>query len=446
MNNNLIFSISLVALTILVFSCNFNKKDSKVDIGDRQPNIVLIISDDQGWTDYGFMGHKYIETPHLDGLASEGLTFTYGYSTVSLCGPSLASMITGLYPHQHKILGNDPVFEFSETKKYGNNWLVERADKYKPIIDNFEKLPTIPDLLKEKGYLSLQTGKWWEGSYNKGGFTNGMTHGDPKRGGRHGDAGLTIGREGLDTIYNFINMAKQQDKPFFIWYAPFMPHSPHNPPDSLLNKFLPTAPSPAIAEYWAMCEWFDITCGNLIDYIEQKKMRENTIFVFVCDNGWIQDPKKNNRYAPRSKRSPYEKGVRTPIIFNWPGFIKPQIDTSNVINSLDIAPTLLALCGISPTEDMQGINVLDEEKLANRNEVFCEIFAHDFSNIDSSLYYRVILTNPWKLIIPDKDNLSHAMPELYNIFEDPDERDNKAAEYPEIMEDLMKRTDKWWKK
>ena len=105
MNNNLIFSISLVALTILVFSCNFNKKDSKVDIGDRQPNIVLIISDDQGWTDYGFMGHKYIETPHLDGLASEGLTFTYGYSTVSLCGPSLASMITGLYPHQHKKIG-----------------------------------------------------------------------------------------------------------------------------------------------------------------------------------------------------------------------------------------------------------------------------------------------------------------------------------------------------
>ncbi|GAH17639.1 unnamed protein product, partial [marine sediment metagenome] len=101
---------------------------------------------------------------------------------------------------------------------------------------------------------------------------------------------------------------------------------------------------------------------------------------------------------------------------------------------------------LSPTEDMQGINVLDEEKLATINEVFCEIFAHDFSNIDSSLYYRVILTNPWKLILPDKDNLSHAMPELYNIFEDPDERDNKAAEHPEIIEDLMKRTDKWWKK
>jgi hypothetical protein len=109
-------------------------------------------------------------------------------------------------------------------------------------------------LLAAKGYQSLQTGKWWEGSFREGGFTEGMTHGDPKRGGRHGDEGLKIGRQGMQPIFNFIDQCGE--KPFFVWYAPFLPHSPHNPPERLLERYATPGKSIHVARYQAMCEWF----------------------------------------------------------------------------------------------------------------------------------------------------------------------------------------------
>ena len=144
------------------------------------PNVVMIISDDQAWTDYSFMGHDVIETPHLDKLAKQSATFRRGYVPSSLCRPSLATMITGLYPHHHGITGND----------------LPKGTNRSKMLKHIEAHATIPRMLAEHGYLSMQTGKWWEGNHRLGGFTHGMTHGDPKRGGRHGDLGLKISREG----------------------------------------------------------------------------------------------------------------------------------------------------------------------------------------------------------------------------------------------------------
>ena len=157
------------------------------------PNIVLIISDDQSWTDYSFMGHEYIQTPRIDRLAEEGLTFTRGYTTAPLCRPALASMATGLFPHQHKVVGNDPVFNIGSRPGNREEWMKLRAGANEPVVAAFEQLPTLADILGEAGYVSLQTGKWWEGDPSVGGFSEGMTHGDPARGGRHGDEGLRIG-------------------------------------------------------------------------------------------------------------------------------------------------------------------------------------------------------------------------------------------------------------
>src|SRR5690606_37784551 len=114
------------------------------------PNIIYIISDDHAWTDYGFMGHPYIETPHIDKLAQESLTFTRGYVTAPLCSPSLASIITVLYPQQHRITGNDPLFESAE-KRYTKAWQLERKRRYQEYLEEFQKHPTVPGLLKEAG-------------------------------------------------------------------------------------------------------------------------------------------------------------------------------------------------------------------------------------------------------------------------------------------------------
>src|SRR5439155_4846271 len=126
-------------------------------------------------------------------------------------------------------------------------------------------------------YRSLQTGKWWQGDYRHGGFTEGMTHGDPDRGGRHGDDGLKIGRETLQPIFDFIASARQQARPFFVWYAPMLPHQPHNPPERLLAHYRENTTSPDVARYWAMCEWTDETCGQVLDYLDREDQGETTV-------------------------------------------------------------------------------------------------------------------------------------------------------------------------
>ena len=441
MNRILPKLIIVMAFCWIIQSCKTDKSNDSEN--SNLPNIVLIISDDQSWTDYSFMGHSYIQTPRLDKLAEEGLTFTRGYTTAPLCSPALASIATGLYPHQHGILGNDPVFE-SESSRYSNAWLHERLEVYNQYINSFEKIETIADLLADKGYRSLQVGKWWLGHYKNGGFDEGMTHGDPARGGRHGDEGLKIGREGLQVVYDFIDSTSAGNVPFYIWYAPFLPHAPHNPPDSLREKYLPLAPTEAVANYWAMCEWFDITCGQLIDYVDQNGLSKETLFIYVTDNGWIQDPDRPNRYAPRSKREPYEMGIRTPIMFRWIDEIDPEMDSTTAVSSIDIASTIYGICGIEAPPALQGINVLDREQLGSRDFIFAETYAHDFSTFDSSLYHQVAIDLPYKLILPDEYNKPDEGIELFNIVSDPFEEDNLANTNPEKVGELRNKIEDWW--
>ena len=218
----------------------------------RPPNLVLIIGDDQSYTDFGFMGHPIVRTPHLDALADRAATFTHAYVPTSLCRASLATLLTGQYPHQHGICFNDPPEGVPR----------EAADRF------LAAAPTLPRLLREAGYRSFQTGKFWEGHYANAGFTDGMT-----TKGRHGDDGLVIGRQTMQPIYDFI--AADRERPFFIWYAPMLPHEPHNPPERLLEKYAVDGRPLKLAKYYAMCEWFDETCGELLRHLDEPKLRRS---------------------------------------------------------------------------------------------------------------------------------------------------------------------------
>ena len=197
----------------------------------QPPNIVLIISDDQAWTDYGFMGHQAIETPHLDLLATRSILFRRGYVPTALCRPSLMTLVTGHYAHHHGVTGNDP------SPKYAARNSTAYKERRAELISFIDKFDTLPELLAQRGYVSHQSGKWWEGNFSRGGFTHGMTRGFPQPGGRHGDDGLDIGRQGMEPIAQFMDAAIEQDHPFFVWYAPFLPHTPHNPPRRILDKY-----------------------------------------------------------------------------------------------------------------------------------------------------------------------------------------------------------------
>ena len=168
------------------------------------------------------------------------------------------------------------------SRREANRDPIFQAQRQK-MIDNIDHVDTLPRLLQSLGYISFQTGKWWEGNYKRGGFTDGMS-----QGGRHGDEGLKIGRESMQPVYDFIDRATQEKKPFFVWYAPMLPHSPHNPPQRLLDHYRSQAPTEAIAKYWAMVEWFDETCGELLAHLDQQHLTNDTVVVYITDNGWIQ--------------------------------------------------------------------------------------------------------------------------------------------------------------
>jgi arylsulfatase A-like enzyme len=408
------------------------------------PNVVLIIADDMAWTDYGFMGHPQVRTPRLDRLASQSLLFRRGYVTTSLCSPSLASILTGQYPHQHKITSNDPPLPpgVDERSAQRNPAFLQGRQE---MIKYFDDMPAIPRLLTPKGYLSFQSGKWWGGSYKRGGFTDGMTSGDPERGGRHGDAGLAIGRREMKPISFFMELAQARKAPFFIWYAPMMPHQPHNPPERLLAHYRDKTPSLEVAKYWAMCEWFDETCGQLLDFLDAQKLADNTLVIFLADNGWIQDPQAN-RYAPRSKQSPNEGGLRTPILVRWPGKVTPR--TCDIpVSAIDIAPTVLRAAGLEPQVGTEGINLLDDKAVSGRQAIFGEIFTHNALNLHdpaSSLRYRWIVAGDWKLIVPDRSHVPDGVVELYDVAHDPAETRNLAREQPHKLTDLLARLNTWW--
>jgi uncharacterized sulfatase len=217
-----------------------------------------------------------------------------------------------------------------------------------------------------------------------------------------------------------------------------LPHQPHNPPARLLEKSASPGKSPHVAKYEAMCEWFDETCGQLLDELDRRKLAANTLVVYVTDNGWIQAPDAP-RFAPRSKRSPNEGGVRTPIVLRWPSRLKPARHDA-LVSSIDIAPTILAACNIEPKEPLPGVDLLPvaETGRLERAAIFGEIFDHDVADIDDpsrSLLFRWCRSEQWKLILPAAPG---APVELYDVDADPTELKNVAEANPEVVERLTR--------
>lgn len=436
-------------LLLSVLLCLFSRMSVRGAAEDSRPtaarpNVLMIVSDDQAWTDYGFMGHPQIRTPNLDRLASQSRQFTRGYVPASLCCPSLATILTGRYPHQHGITGNDPPLpaSVSGAGKYSSpQFLAGRAR----LNQRMDESPALPRLLGSAGYRSFQSGKWWQGHFRHGGFTHGMTRGEDAGGGRHGDAGLRIGRETLQPILDFLDEAGRERVPWLVWYAPMMPHDPHTPPERFLARHRGTSPSLHVARYRAMVEWFDETCGELLADLDRRGQASNTIVVYVTDNGWIQSP-DNPRYAPRSKQSPYDGGLRTPILIRWPGRVRPAV-IDRPVSSIDLLPTLLQAAGVAVPAGSPGINLLDERAVRRRDSVQGACFAHDIPDLDHpdrGLRWRWMIRDGWKIIVPDAINEPAGTIELYRVDQDPLELVNLVQREPRRVRRLLRELDRWW--
>jgi arylsulfatase A-like enzyme len=393
----------------------------------RPPNVVFIVADDQGFGDYGFMGSEIVRTPRIDRLAAEGAVFTHGWTTASACQPSLITLLTGLEPTQ-----------------WYQRLLQARVER--PLLDplwGLELVDTLPRLLAERGYASFQAGKFFEGTYHTAGFTAGMTADLERRPRvRAGGLGTDIGRTTMRPVLDFIH--ENRERPFFLFFAPMLPHKPHNPPKRLERIYRQMGLSIAVARYYAMCTWLDEATGQLLDQLETSGVREDTLVVFLADNGWeTVDPQTNQEQllgGRRGKLSLYDAGFRTPVIVSWPGRIDAGMRSDALVSATDLVPTVLdyvglpipsALPGSSLRPLLEGTTSSLRDMLIVRQEGYRSDMLIDAgeaeSNVPVNTTAYVARDDEWSYFSIQAEDVER----LYHISSDPGEQHDLAAQHPE---------------
>ena len=445
--------------------------DEKSQNGSRQvaevrPSIVLILADDQSYRDFGFIGNSLVHTLHIDRLAAGSARYLNGYVPMSVCRPSLATILTGLYPHQHGIHFNHPPPGLRVMRKRltAAEYRQERASTDYLI----QGVPTLPRILARYGYACLQTGKHWEGDYQTAGFTHGMTRARPAKrlgpvtGTReqangewvahgNGDAGLVIGRETMKPIEDFVDEHAGK-QPFFVWYAPFLPHSPFDAP----QRFHDLHPGRDIPEhlrlYYAEIARFDETVGQLMTCLARNGVLDETLIVFASDNGFRPSKLRPEKQDRRSKLSEFEDGLRTPILIRWPGQTKPA-DHRQLVSTVDLVPTILSAVGLASTVTvrMKGRDLMPSargEQVLSDRPVFGAIYPNDAQVLGAPARHvraRWIRSGDYKLLIPGPAKNSVAK-SLFNLEHDPEERLNLISQ-PNEAERIARMTrllDDWW--
>ncbi len=427
-----------------------------------RPNVVMILADDQSYRDFGFMGNDDVQTPHLDKLASQSARFPNGYVPMSVCRPSLATLLTGLYPHQHGIHFNHPPPGLSAMRKL-------TADEYHATRSTTDYLirnvPTLPRILTKHGYACLQTGKHWEGNYRTAGFTHGMTFGRPASrlsqitGTReqdngdwvahgNGDSGLTIGRETMQPIYDFIDdhAGKQ---PFFVWYAPFLPHVPFDAPERFRKLFDGKDIPDYLLPYYTEIARFDETVGQLLDHLEHQLLLKNTIIVLASDNGFRPHRERPERYNKRSKLSQYEDGLRTPILIRWDNHVEPA-EHPQLCHTIDLMPTILAALDLPNeiTPRMRGLNLLSAAHVTDDRPVFGAIYPNDATVLGKPSQHvrgRWVRHGNFKLIVPGQAKSPLPLT-LFDLSQDSMEQLNLAnhKKYVNRVAQLQRLVHQWW--
>ncbi len=425
--------------------------------GDGKPNIVLIFSDDVGWTGLACFGSKYYETPNIDKLAGGGMKFTNGYAPAPVCAPSRAALLSGQYGSRNGTLRVSDV-----PKRINKPWLYKSIQpKNLPFP---EDITTMAEALQHAGYATGMFGKWHLGPGKPG------DHGFEKwimSQGKHFNFRTTPEMDVPDGIYLTDFMAnhaigfirENKDRPFFLYLPDFLVHKPHEAKPELIEKYKNKKPVDGHKDpvYAAMTESLDFTVGRIYNTLDSLGLLENTLIIFTSDNGAMARTNpdgtlKKNSFTSNlplrdGKGLMYEGGIRVPFIFYWKGKIKAGMVNDTPITALDLYPTFLDVAGIAPPagQVLDGESILKcllepDYKMPER-----PLFWHYPNYGPASLKkgkvnYAYIPTDvlrlgDYKLLEFYHDTVDHV--ELYNLKEDIGERNDLSKKMPKKVEELQ---------
>lgn len=445
-----------LACTIFIVSVGFKPDPIKKPATER-PNIIIILTDDMGFSDVGCFGGNFVPTPNIDRIAAAGRKFTQYYSAAPICSPSRVGMLTGMNPARWNFS------TYLDNRKHNKN--AEQADWLDP------KAPSIARMFKNAGYATGHFGKWHMGGgrdvqnapgFEKYGFDeHNSTYESPDP-----DPLLTAtdwiwskkdSIKRWDRTKYFVDktldfMKRHKGQPCFVNLWPDDVHTPWVPrvEHEYTGKF-PMNPEEEAAFKLVLKE-YDVQIGRLLDGLKEMGLDKNTIVIFTSDNGPLPSFRGSRAMGLRgSKLSLYEGGTRMPFIISWPGHVPAgTVDESSELCSIDLVPTLTKFAGIKLPAGYKGDgmdrgSVLLGKPSLRGKDLFWE---YGRNNIAFS-YPRPIDKSPnlavrsgeWKLLM----NSDGSDIQLYDILKDKKESNNLAAQEPKKVEELKDKLMAWWK-
>lgn len=415
-----------------------------------RPNVVLILADDLGWTDLGCFGSDLYETPALDQLARDGMKFTQNYSACTVCSPTRAALMTGKYPARLHITDWIPGAMPDNPKLLVPDWT-----KHLPLEET-----TIAEVFKAAGYATASIGKWHLGTEpyypDKQGFDLNVAGTErpepttyyapwkiPTLTPEGNDGEYLTDRLGEEAV-KFIERSK--DRPFFLYLPHFAVHLPVQGRADLVEKYkrkVRAGLNHTNPGYAAMMESMDATVGRIRAKLAELKLTENTLIVFVSDNGG-RVPTTSNKPLRVGKASAYEGGVRVPLIVYWPGVTKPGSVSDAPVITMDLFPTLVEMAGVPmgagrPIDGVSFASVLRGGTKPTRDTLFWHYPHHQHYQLGGAMPYGAIRSGDFKLV--EFFNDMHV--ELYNIAQDIGEEHDLAASEPARVQQLRTKLHAW---
>jgi arylsulfatase A-like enzyme len=460
--------------------------------GQQRPNIVVFMVDDMGWMDtsvpFGdsvMARNKLYHTPNMERLASQGMKFTNAYAT-PVCTPTRVSMVTGMNVAHHAVTNwtspwRDRNSDNRDEELLPVPWNLNGLSPVEGVAETVYATP-LPQLLKEAGYFTVHVGKaHWASAgtpgaspYNLGFMVNiaGHVAGRPQSylgtenfGNREGEPfnihavpDLTeyFGTDTFLTEALTLEAIKSLEAPiqnkqaFFLNMSHYAVHDPYNADRRFVQKYREAGMGAAEAKYASMLEGMDKSLGDIMDYLETKKVEDNTIILFLSDNGALSlayaragEPHTQNHPLKAGKGSVYEGGIRVPMLVKWPGVVEPASASDQPVIIEDFFPSILEMARIKKYDVVQEIDgksfvpLLKKPSAKQAERALIWHMPHKWIRQEGPgiNYKSAIRQGDWKLIY----NMRNGQMELYNLRSDIGEKTDLASNYPKKTRALATR-------